>query len=195
MNEQARYKRIAIEEERLSQHDDVPPTHTVLTNYSYCIYLATLTTILFNCFFERCFFVMGDFREHGVMMYLDKTLYKAFIRLQADKGLGRSYAGLLPFTEGLHKLGYLSQEDYEVHAKKYSQGLLEEPNPEASKPETMTDVREKTRIEELSRAFSGAVSQWENMKPKSRAYYIEKAKENPTIPNAKLILNYASGGT
>ena len=39
-----------------------------------------------------------SFREHGVMLYLDKTLYKAFIRLQADKGLGRSYAGLLPFT-------------------------------------------------------------------------------------------------
>lgn len=35
---------------------------------------------------------MGDFREHGVMLYLDKVLYKAFIRLQADKGLGRSFA-------------------------------------------------------------------------------------------------------
>ena len=43
------------------------------------------------------------FREHGVMLYLDKALYKAFIRLQADKGLGRSYAGLLPFVEGLYR--------------------------------------------------------------------------------------------
>lgn len=29
---------------------------------------------------------MGDFKEHGVMLYLDKILYKAFIKLQADKG-------------------------------------------------------------------------------------------------------------
>lgn len=69
---------------------------------------------------------MGDFREHGVMLYLDKTLYRAFIKLQADKGLGRSYAGLLPFTEGLFHLGYLSKQDHEEHVAKYSQGLIEE---------------------------------------------------------------------
>jgi hypothetical protein len=69
------------------------------------------------------------FREHGVMLYLDKTLYKAFIRLQADKGLGRSYAGLLAFVEGLFHLGFLSKEDYQKYVAKYSQELTEEPKP------------------------------------------------------------------
>jgi hypothetical protein len=127
------------------------------------------------------------------MLYLDKTLYKAFIRLQADRGLGRSFAGLLPFVEGLHKLGYLKPEEYEFHAKKYSQGL-EEAKPEGSKPMTMADVREKARIDDLNRAFSVALKQWVTMSEKARKYYVEKAKENSTIPNAKLVLELTSGG-
>jgi len=76
------------------------------------------------------FLLMGNFKEHGVMLFLDKILYTAFIKLQADKGLGRSFAGLLPFTEGLYHLGYLSKEDYEAHIEKYSIPLdIEESRP------------------------------------------------------------------
>ena len=137
---------------------------------------------------------MGEFKEWGVMLYLDKPLYKAFIRFQADKGLGRSFAGLLPFVEGLNKLGYLKPEEYEIYAKRYSQGLGEEAKTEASKPMTMADVREKARIDDLNRAFSVALKQWATMPEKAKKYYVEKAKENPTIPNAKLILELTSGG-
>ena len=88
------------------------------------------------------------FREHGVMLYLDKTLYKAFIRLQADKGLGRSYAGLLPFVEGLYRLGYLSKEEYEVHFKKYSQELKET---KSLTKEDLEKQAEQTKLKQIER--------------------------------------------
>jgi hypothetical protein len=136
------------------------------------------------------------FKEHGLRLYLDKLILSRYQKYIGDKGLGRSFGGLKLLVRGLYEEGYLDEMTFKAYNEKYSKTLIEAARPvETSEPKTIADVREKQRIEELSRAFSGAVSQWENMKPKSRAYYIEKAKENPTIPNAKLILNYASGGT
>lgn len=66
------------------------------------------------------------FKEHGVMLYLSKELYTGFIKLQSDKGLGRAYAGLLPFTEGLFKLNYITKEVYEKHIAKYSKPLVDD---------------------------------------------------------------------
>lgn len=136
------------------------------------------------------------FKEHGLMLYLDKSMLAKFQKYIGDKGLGRSYGGLKLLAIGLHEEGYLDDLTFRAYNGKYSKPLIEAAmSVETSKPKTMADLREKQRIEELSRAFTCAVSQWEKMKPKSRAYYIEKAKENPEIPNARLILNYVSGDT
>ena len=84
---------------------------------------------------------MGSFKEHGVLIYLSKDLYIGFIKLQADKRLGRSYAGLLPFTEGLFRMGYISKEVYEEHIKKYSEPL------ESEKQVSLEQSKEKQFIE------------------------------------------------
>ena len=129
------------------------------------------------------------FREHGVMLYLDKTLYKAFIRLQADKGLGRSYAGLLPFVEGLYHLGYLSKEEYEIHFQKYNTPLTEEP-----KPLTKEQMQEQEKLKQLTKTFKMILEQWETVPPKSKQYYLKKAQElKSKIPEAEEILKKAGG--
>jgi len=126
---------------------------------------------------------LGKFREHGVMLFLDGELYTGFIKLQADRGLGRSFAGLLPFVEGLHNLGYITQEVYEEHKRKYSQPLV------AEKPLTMKQLKKKENISKLTAAFSNVIKQWATMNVKSKNYWVEKAKEyRDTIPNAKLVL-------
>lgn len=66
----------------------------------------------------------SGFKEHQVMLCLDKEPYHGFIQIQADRDLGRSYAGLLPFVEGLYHLGYISKEVYDAHFKKYSEPLI-----------------------------------------------------------------------
>ena len=137
---------------------------------------------------------MGDFKEHGLMLYLGRESYLGFIRLQADKGLGRSFAGQLAFNEGLYRLGYLSKEDYEELAKKYSQGLItEEYEKGKRKPKTITEVQEQLSNELLERSFGNVLKQWPEMKPKAKEYWTEKAaKLKDVIPNAKLVLDLAS---
>ena len=98
---------------------------------------------------------MGSFREHGVLIYLSKDLYIGFIKLQADKGLGRSYAGLLPFVEGLFRMGYISKEVYEDHVKKYSTPL------ESDKPLSLEQSKEKQFLEQRDEQFKEMRKQWE----------------------------------
>lgn len=120
------------------------------------------------------------------MLFLSKELYRGFIKLQADKNLGRSYAGLLPFIEGLFKLGYISQEVYESHIKKYSVPLTEDNKP------TIEKLQAKSEHDELVKQFSNIIKDWSNMKAKSKGYWVKKAREHQAdIPNAKLILELA----
>jgi hypothetical protein len=130
---------------------------------------------------------MGDFREHGVKLFLDKELYTAFIRLQADKGLGRSFAGLLPFVEGLYHMGYVSREVYENHREKYCQPLLskKEPTPEE------LEVREKSN--RLNKTLGKVVSQWkEHTSEDWRRKWAQTARQNPGLPNSQRILELAT---
>jgi hypothetical protein len=132
---------------------------------------------------------MGDFREHGVMLYLDRELYSAFIKLQADKNLGRSYAGLLPLTEGLYRLGYVTKDVYERHFTKYSEGLGKE-------PATQEQLDEQQVLKEKGKLFSRILEQWhEHPSHKWRQTWIREAERFSKVPNAKLILDLAKGET
>jgi len=129
------------------------------------------------------------FKEHGLMLFLGPELYVSFIKFQADKELGRSYAGLLAFTEGLHKLGYLEQGDYEVLKKRYSQGLTKE------QPLTMEQLQTKSEVENMAKKFSMVLDQWNLHKDKKwRDRWIREAEVwKDKVPNAKLILALANG--
>lgn len=95
------------------------------------------------------------FKEHQVLLCLNKQLYRAFIRLQADKNLGRSYAGMLPYVEGLYRLGYISQEVYELHFRKYSEPL------EPMKPLSVEEQQKENELESHDRIFKGMLEQWD----------------------------------
>jgi hypothetical protein len=99
----------------------------------------------------------GTFHEHGLLLYLDKELYKAFIKLQADRGLGRSYAGFLALVTGFYQLGYISQEVYELHIKRYSEPL--EP-PKPPKPVSAEEQHAKDELDKTDRVFRGMLAQY-----------------------------------
>ena len=124
------------------------------------------------------------FKEHGVMLYLSKELYSGWIKLQADKDLGRTYAGLLPFVEGLYILGYFSKEVYEENIKKYSEPL----NP---KEKTTLEDQEQIKLKkEKDMQFKGMLEAWDipHLKPNWRQYVLSEAKKYPELEYAKLIL-------
>ncbi|MFX0204300.1 MAG: hypothetical protein ACFFCW_50020 [Candidatus Hodarchaeota archaeon] len=133
---------------------------------------------------------MGKFREHGVMLYLSPELYVGFVKVQADKSLGRSYAALLCFNEGLRKLGYITDEVYEVHKKKYSEPLVQG----KTRPLTIEELREQEKIGQLEKHFSEVSKQWPNLCEKARLAHITKAKQYVNeVSNAKLVLALENG--
>lgn len=114
-------------------------------------------------------------------MYLANDLYKGFVMLQATKGLGRSYAALLPFVEGLYSMGYISEDVYQHYSKKYSQPL------EGRVAQKVDEEAERT--EKLNNVLGGVVTQWE-MHPEEgwRQKWLKIAKRHSELENAKLLL-------
>jgi hypothetical protein len=133
---------------------------------------------------------MREFKGHGLLLFLDRSLYLAFIKFQADKKLGRSYAGLLIFIEGLHTMGRLSDEDYALFKQRYDKPLIQK----EPKPLTKKQIEREQKLKDLEQQFSNVIKQWNTVPEKSRRYYIKKAKKyEHVIPNAKLVLALANG--
>lgn len=130
-----------------------------------------------------------SFNDHQYRLCLDRKLYSAVIRLQAAKGLGKSYSALLPFVEGLHLMGYLDDADYEVYRNKYSVSLEE-----ASKTPTQIIREEKrhNKYRQLNRHYSEALKQWSTLSDKSKAVHLKKAAEHSHLKNARLLLDLAN---
>lgn len=119
------------------------------------------------------------------MLYLAPELYHGFVKMQADRNLGRSYAALLAYVEGLYTLGYINQDVYEKYAAKYNVPLVQE----ESKSLTRKQIEEQKKDEEWSKRFSDAAEQWEKISEKSRQYHVAKARELiDKVPEAKRIL-------
>jgi hypothetical protein len=123
------------------------------------------------------------FQEHKVRLYLDKELYVAFIRLQADKCLGRSYAGLLPFIEGLYHMGYINREIYQQHLLRYSEKLV------GKKQLTLAETQEMEKNIQLAKLFEAIAKQWLNLTPQQQKLHLQRALANrQKVPQAELII-------
>ena len=122
------------------------------------------------------------------MLYLSKDLYKAFIKLQADKELGRSYAGLLPFVEGLYQLGYISKEVYDTYFSKYSQPLGTTGSQNRVISRELQDKR--LLMERKDKQFKGQMEQWaDHPNPEWRAKVLADAEDwKDELESAKRLL-------
>jgi hypothetical protein len=125
------------------------------------------------------------FKEHGVVLYLPKKLYIAWIKLQADKGLGRSFAGLLPFVEGMYSLEYITKDVYEEYFYKYSVPL----SPKFEVLLSEEERKQKDFLEGKNRQFRGQFEQWnDHLELKWRQNVLAEAKKYPNLEYAKRIL-------
>jgi enterochelin esterase-like enzyme len=86
---------------------------------------------------------------------LNAKLKLSLIKLQADRELGQSYAGLLALIEGLHSLKYLGDEDYLLFSKKYSKKLVVEDQ----KVQGM-DQQAVRELESMTKLFKGVLADW-----------------------------------
>lgn len=66
---------------------------------------------------------MRNFKQHKFLVCLDSPLYLAVVKYQAQHSLGRSYAALSIFIEGLKTLGLIDNQLYDYYKRKYSEPL------------------------------------------------------------------------
>ncbi len=126
------------------------------------------------------------FKDHGLMLYLDKTLLIRFNQLKADKTLGRSFAGLLAFVEGMHTMGFLDKDEYERYKKRYSVPLDAEP--QQVRLEETKQIQERKK---LAKMFTDVREQWKlHEDPKWRRTWVQKAREHGELDEAKQLLAF-----
>jgi uncharacterized membrane protein len=112
----------------------------------------------------------------------------ALIKLQANKELGQSYAGLYALNEGLHVLGYLDDGDYEVFKRRYSDKLVED---KSKREISEINSQEQKEILSMTHYFREVLLQWNSHpSPQWRKYQFKKAQQYANrIPYAKLVLD------
>jgi hypothetical protein len=121
------------------------------------------------------------------MLFLDRELYVAFIRLQADKTIGRSYAGLLPFVEGLYHMGYINRDVYQTHVQRYSDKLI------GKKQLTLAETQEMEKNIQLARFFQAVAKQWETLTPAQQQVHLKRALANrQKVPQAEMVIQLAN---
>lgn len=125
------------------------------------------------------------FKEHQLRLFMDRRLSMAFTRLRADKGLGRSFAGLLCFIEGLHNMGYIGDQDYRRYRKRYSTPLDKSPEQVA-----LVNFTEANKLKDLRKTFSQVVAQFQIHKDKEGwvDLWRERAIKHPDLPEARKLL-------
>ena len=131
------------------------------------------------------------FNEHVYKLCLDYRLYSAAIQLQADMGLGKAFSGMLPFVEGLHAMGYLDEETYELYRNKYSFSLAQAQENKNKSPVQLLKEQSRDNYLKTQNAHYGEVlSQWSRLKDSTKQYHLVDAAlpKNKTLKNAKLLL-------
>lgn len=127
-------------------------------------------------------------KPHGYLLYLGPELYMAVVQLQAALKLGRTFSALLPLTEGLHHMGYLSEENYEKLKAKYSVSLIEA----YKKPLTLKQLQAKAEVERLEKHYSDVLAQWPQLNKKAKLTHLRNAEKHAKdVRAAKLILDLA----
>lgn len=131
-------------------------------------------------------------KDWSYRLYLDRKLYLAIIRLQADRKLSKSKAGLLTLSEGLHNLGYLSTADYEVYKNKYSVPLDEEA---ISPSEILRKEKKEARYRQLNNHYKQVIEQWETLRVDAKYYHVKDAKQNLNLKYARKLVELAEQET
>jgi hypothetical protein len=132
-------------------------------------------------------------REHGLLLFMPSELNIAFIKFQAEKELGRSYAGLYLLNDALFRHGCISQETYKIYEQKYGEKLVKAKEVE-SKPLMKVKMEEDQKLKDLDKQFKNAVDQWElHPSIEWRRKWVKLAEKwKDKIPNAKLVLEFAN---
>lgn len=142
------------------------------------------------------------FNVHSVMFTAELEI--ALVKLQAKLEIGKNYGTLYMVVEGAFRLGYLSQEDYDLFIKRYSRKLVDVTKEKRAQREsshvpvlTLEKQREKQQLQQKDKQFQGQLKQWDqHPRPEWRAKVLadaEKWKEK--LESARQLLELSQKGS
>jgi hypothetical protein len=123
-------------------------------------------------------------KPHALTLFLDSPLCVALTQFQATNKLGRSYAGLLIFIEGLRKLNLINEVVYQHYKNRYMlplRTMIEEENPLVAK-------QKEVEFEKTRKQLQQVIEQFPTLKPKTQQYWRKYALERPEIPESLELL-------
>lgn len=126
-------------------------------------------------------------KDHGLLLYLNGKLQSGLIKVQSEKDLSKSPAGLYVFAAGLYHLGKLSKADYEQAQSFYAAKKLTEEK--ESVPLTPSELAVKQKLAEKARQLKMVLGQWElDHKMGWREVWLQEAEKYPQLPEAQAII-------
>jgi len=135
-------------------------------------------------------FILKEKKPHALQLFLDSPLDVAITQFQAMHKLGRSYAGLLIFIEGLRKLDLINEVVYQYYRARYMKPLstlIEEEDTELA--------RQKEELKKARKQLQGVIEDFPHLKTKAQQYWLKYASEHPEIPESiQLLKNYQKSG-
>jgi hypothetical protein len=126
-------------------------------------------------------------QDHIMKICLPPELYLAITKFQAEKEIGKPYAGLLLLTKAIYQEQLITKEVYEKYLYRYSRKLIPE---EQTQKLTAEQQKNKQRLDEKARSFTAAYNQWDiHLDNKWRQYWVNEAKQwQNLMPEAKTFL-------
>jgi len=127
-------------------------------------------------------------QDHIFKLCLPPELYLGVIKFQAEKEIGRPFAGLLLLTKAAYQEHLISQDVYETLTYRYSRKLVTEDSIQSKK--SLGQLQEDQKIKNKNQQFGNVLSQW-HLHPdqKWRQAWLEQAEEWKTrCPNARILL-------
>ena len=133
---------------------------------------------------------------HPVMFTAE--LEMALVDLQSKLHVGKAPAVLYFVVEGAFKLGYLSQEDYDLLIKRYSRKLVDIAREKRARKEnrnvpvlTLEKQKEKQLLEQKDRQFKGMLDQWQTHPSKEwrRRAVVDAQKYSDRLESARALLS------
>jgi len=135
---------------------------------------------------------------HSVMFTAELEI--ALVKLQAELEIGKAPAVLYMVVEGAFSLGKLSQEDHDLHIKRYSRKLVDVTKENRAQREnrnvpvlTLEKQKEQLLLEQKDRLFRGRLEQWDqhpSLEWRKKAL-ADAEKWKDKLPSARALLDRA----
>ena len=123
---------------------------------------------------------------HILRLFLDSPLDVALTKYQATNTLGRSYAGLLVFIEGLRRLDLIGEVVYQHYKARYLRPLQTLPAEEPA-ARRQSEEQQKT-LQQVRKRLRDVIDQFIALQPKAQQYWLKYASERPEIPESTELL-------